>query len=254
MSDIADSTTGEIQTAATNEFVRDLLSRAAQYRHQVEIDNDNNDYIRKERLCLEQAANHLFGDTSMDIGACFVVHARLAYLYHQLTTVDESFATVPLSDINPSTDTNMWERRADEAAAIAVKMYIKVFDGRTQYRKDNPYQRLMKFLNALLLRRQPLLQEQLSVTAKTSIAAKIVYTKRSLKNIRNGLRMCGALDRTPGEMLPYRDITDAPCDDVVCGECDEEKKDENVVTVHKSTSKERRKQLRMLKFDQHTDG
>lgn len=249
MSDITDPTNRsheEIQTGAKNEFVRDLLSRAAQHRHQVENDDYNNEYLHKERLCLEQAANRLFNDLSMDISACFVVHTRLACLYHQLTAV-------PPSDITASTATDIWEQRANDAAVTAINMYIKVFNSRTQYRKDSPYQRLMKFLNALLLRGQTISQEQQSVTTKASITLKIVYAKRSLKDVRNGLRMCGDLEKTPYELVPYRDIADVAYDEVVCEEREEESNDGDMVTVHKTTSKERRKQLRMLKFGQQAD-
>ncbi len=140
----------------------------------------------------------------------------------------------------------------DEAAAVAVKMYIKVFDGRTQYRKDGPYQRLNKFLNVLLLQGKPP-QEKQSV-ADASNVAKVVYTKRLLKDVRNGLRMGGALETTPRELLPYRDVTDVACDDSDGEECDAEGNKDRCVTpdVHKLTSKERRKQHRMEKFAQQS--
>jgi hypothetical protein len=247
----------EVQTITTNACVRDLLIHAAQYRHQADI-NNNDGHLHQERLCLEQAATHLLeesSDMTMDISACFVVHARLAHLYHQLalSSVEErpSLTTTPPSDTDPPT-TNIWQKRVDEAAAVAVKMYIKVFDGRTQYRKDGPYQRLNKFLNALLVQgKRP--QEKQSVADASSVA-KVVYTKRLLKDVRNGLRMGGALETTPSEMIPYRDVTDVACYDSDGEECDAEENKDKCVTpgVHILTSKERRKQLRMEKFAQQS--
>ena len=55
-------------------------------------------------------------------------------------------------------------------------------------------------------------------------------------------------------MLPYRDLTDVACDDSDGEEFDTEENKDKCVSpdVHKLTSKERRKQLRMEKFAQQS--
>ena len=255
---LAEESDENTRTVVKNACVRDLLFRAAQHRQQV-VTNNHDEHLHHERLCLEEAATKLTEEStvlSTDVGACFVVHARLADIYHQLgnsTTVDDesclstrttntSYAT------NSSMTTNVWEQQADEAATVAIKMYTKVFDGRTQYRKDRPYHRLKKFVNTLLLR------DKSSPQDNPAAVAKVVYAKRALKDVRNCLRMRGTLDSTPWEMASYRGITDnenAVSDDIEHDECEDDNMQETImVSMDKMTSKERRKQLRKEKFGQ----
>ena len=246
------------QTVVKNTCVRDLLIHAAQHRQQV-VTNNHDEDLHQERICLEEAAIKLTEESTAlttDVGACFVVHARLADIYHHLgrTTTNNDRSSLSTPTTNASSDTisvttlNVWEERADEAAAVAIKMYTKVFDGRTQYRKDRPYLRLKKFVNTLLLRDKSNPQE------KDAAVAKVVYTKRALKDVRNRLRMSGALDSTPLEMTSYRGITEKETvisDEIEHDEREDESIEEKMVTIMgKMTSRERRKLLRKEKFGQ----
>ena len=188
-----------------------------------------------------------------DVGACFLVHARLARCCWNRCLAAEG--------AQQKQQQQCWGDQARAAASTALAAYSLAFpdDKRAAAAVAKPAEISRagisemgdgeERLDALIQRLTALMW------ALAAPPARITYSVRALRDVRNGLRMCGVLDATPDELQSYRAIVDVvaseddvaeaePCRPSVTVAYNKKKK----AVAAAPNSKQRRQEQRRLKF------